>query len=36
MYCSYSRKPYGKIAVVNAAGCGFAVKTKNLQTAGAV
>lgn len=26
----------GKIAVVNAAGCGFAVKTKNLQTAGAV
>ncbi|SMO81343.1 Por secretion system C-terminal sorting domain-containing protein [Chryseobacterium rhizoplanae] len=26
----------GKIAVVNAAGCGFAVKTKNLQNAGAV
>ncbi|QBA22038.1 T9SS type A sorting domain-containing protein [Chryseobacterium indologenes] len=26
----------GKIAVVNAAGCGFAVKTKNLQNAGAI
>ncbi|MDG4650815.1 T9SS-dependent M36 family metallopeptidase [Chryseobacterium arthrosphaerae] len=26
----------GKIAVVSAAGCGFAVKTKNLQNAGAV
>ncbi|WP_426476288.1 T9SS-dependent M36 family metallopeptidase [Chryseobacterium sp. CBSDS_008] len=26
----------GKIAVVNAAGCAFAVKTKNLQNAGAV
>lgn len=26
----------GKIAVINAAGCGFAVKTKNLQNAGAV